>query len=180
VSAATLAPMSAPGPMHRPKGGDGALPPFQVVLDAHGPAVHRYLVACVGRQDADDRFQETVIAALRAYPNLRHSENLEGWMVTIAHRKVIDGARATARRPVPLDELPERGSAAPSGPDPELWDRVRALPPKQRSAVVLRHVAGWRYVDIAEVLETSEGAARQNVLEALKRLRTEIDEEGRR
>jgi RNA polymerase sigma factor (sigma-70 family) len=166
--------------MHRPKGGEGVLPPFQVVLDAHGPAVRRYLVACVGRQEADDRFQETVIAALRAYPKLRHAENLEGWMVTIAHRKVIDGARATARRPLPVDELPERGSAAPAGPDPELWDKVRSLPPKQRSAVVLRHVAGWRYVDIAEVLETSEGAARQNVLEALKRLRAEIEQEGGR
>jgi RNA polymerase sigma factor (sigma-70 family) len=166
--------------MHRPRAGGPALPPFQVVLDAHGPAVHRYLVACVGRQEADDRFQETVVAALRAYPQLRHAENLEGWMITIAHRKVIDGARAEGRRPLPVDELPERGSAPTSGPDPELWDAVRALPPKQRSAVVLRHVAGWRYVDIAEVLETSEGAARQNVLEALKRLRQEIDEEARR
>lgn len=155
------------------------LPPFQVVLDRHGPAVHRYLVACVGRQEAEDRFQETVVAALRAYPNLRHAENLEGWMITIAHRKVIDGARATNRRAIPLDELPERASAPPPGPDPELWDAVRGLPPKQRSAVVLRHVASWRYADIAAVLGTSEGAARQNVLEALKRLRTEIPGGGR-
>lgn len=156
-----------------------SLPPFQTVLDQHGPAVHRYLVACVGRQDADDRFQDTVVAALRAYPDLRHAENLEGWLITIAHRKVIDGARAEGRRPVPVDELPEpagrtRGSNGAT-PNPDLWDAVRGLPPKQRSAVVLRHVAGWRYADIAQTVGGSEGAARQNVLEALKRLRQEVE-----
>jgi RNA polymerase sigma factor (sigma-70 family) len=157
-----------------------SLPPFQTVLDRHGPAVHRYLIACVGRQEAEDRFQDTVVAALRAYPDLRHAENLEGWMITIAHRKVIDGARAAGRRALPVDDVPEPGrptGRAADGPtaDPELWDAVRGLPPKQRSAVVLRHVAGWRYRDIAELVGTSEGAARQNVLEGLKRLRQEVD-----
>lgn len=166
--------------MLRPASGPrAALPPFQVVLDRHGAAVHRYLVACVGRQEAEDRFQETVIAALRAYPDLRHTENLEGWMITIAHRKVIDGARAEGRRAVPVDEVPERprhdGASEPDGADPDLWAAVRSLPPKQRSAVVLRYVAGWRYADVAAVMAVSEGAARQNVLEALKRLRLEVE-----
>jgi RNA polymerase sigma factor (sigma-70 family) len=67
------------------------------------------------------------------------------------------------------------GTARAATPDPELWDAVRSLPPKQRSAVVLRHVAGWPYADIAEVMGGSEGAARQNVLEALKRLRQEVE-----
>jgi len=162
--------------MLRPARPNGpTLPPFQALLDRHGPVVHRYLVACVGRQEADDRFQETVISALRAYPDLRHAENLEGWFITIAHRKVIDGARAEGRRPLPVEALPDPGRLDGSGPDPELWEAVRALPPKQRSAVVLRHVAGWRYVDIAEAMDVSEGAARQNVLEALKRLRQEVE-----
>lgn len=156
-----------------------SLPPFQTVLDQHGPAVHRYLVACVGRQEADDRFQDTVVAALRAYPDLRHAENLEGWMITIAHRKVIDGARAEGRRPLPVDELPEpaghNGAVPDTLPNPDLWDSVRSLPPRQRSALVLRHVAGWRYADIAQTVGGSEGAARQNVLEALTRLRQEVE-----
>jgi len=154
-----------------------SLPPFQTVLDRHGLALHRYLVACVGRQEADDRFQDTIVAALRAYPELGH-DNVEAWLITIAHRKVIDAGRAAGRRPDPVGEVPEpraggRATDAPTA-DPELWAAVRGLPPKQRSAVVLRHVAGWRYREIAELVGTSEGAARQNVLEALKRLRQEV------
>ena len=50
-----------------------SLPPFQVLLDRHGAAVHRFLVASVGPVDADDCYQEACIAALRAYPRLRHA-----------------------------------------------------------------------------------------------------------
>ena len=67
-----------------------SLPPFQRILDAHAPQVQRFLVAAVGRDDADDCFQETFLSALRAYPRLRHRTNLRAWVLTIAHRKAID------------------------------------------------------------------------------------------
>ena len=51
--------------------------------------------------------RETFLAALRAYPDLRPDSNVRAWLVTIAHRKAIDVTRATARRPVPGDRLPE-------------------------------------------------------------------------
>lgn len=77
-------------------------PPFQTLLDEYGPCVHRFLLARVGRVDADDCYQETWIAALRAYPSLRHHENLRGWILRIAARKAIDHARARRRAPVPV------------------------------------------------------------------------------
>jgi DNA-directed RNA polymerase specialized sigma24 family protein len=57
---------------------------------------------------------------------------------------------------------------------PELWVHVRALPPKQRTAVALRTVADLPYADVARIMGTSEEAARRNVHEALQRLRTEV------
>jgi RNA polymerase sigma factor (sigma-70 family) len=156
-----------------------SLPPFQALLDAHGSDVHRFLVASVGAVDADDCYQETWLSALRAYPRLRDASNLRSWLLTIAHRKVVDHARARARRPVPaagattgelspgsvaLDPLAGSGSG-------ELWARVAALPPKQRTAVALRFIADSSYAEIATVMDTREDAARRNVHEALKRLR---------
>ena len=151
------------------------LPPFQALLDEHAAPLHRFLVASVGPHDAADAFQETMIAALRAYPALRNGENLRGWLFTIAHRKVIDGVRATARRPVPVGAVPERGESPDFDEgDAGLWSTVQALPPKQRTAVVLRHVAGWTYADVAELLDCSEDAARQSVKAGLDRLRQEV------
>ncbi|MGZ4174133.1 MAG: RNA polymerase sigma factor [Solirubrobacteraceae bacterium] len=150
------------------------LPPFQRLLDEHGQDVHRFLVASVGRTDAEDCCQETWLAALRAYPRLRDASNLRSWLLTIAHRKAIDHARARGRRPSPVPEVPEQG-VAPAHADgvPEIFVRVRALPPKQRTAVALRFGADAPYAEIAAVMATSEEAARRSVHEGLKRLRRE-------
>jgi RNA polymerase sigma factor (sigma-70 family) len=156
------------------------LPPFQSLVDAHGRDVRRFLVATVGAVDADDCYQETWLAALRAYPRLRDASNLRSWLFTIAHRKAIDHIRARARRATPVHEealIAASGAAAeaagPAGTDGALWAAVAALPPKQRTAVALRFVADSAYAEIAAVMQTSEPAARRNVHEALKRLRKE-------
>jgi RNA polymerase sigma factor (sigma-70 family) len=152
------------------------LPPFQTLLDAHGPDVHRFLVASVGRFDADDCYQETWLAALRAYPKLRDASNLRSWIFTIAHRKAIDHVRVRSRVAVPVGDVPETSAIATMPAlesDDDLWAYVRELPPKQRAALALRYVADAGYDEISAVMGTSEEAARRNVHEALKRLRTE-------
>jgi len=149
------------------------LPPFQSVLDAHGRDVHRFLVASVGRDAADDCYQETWLAALRAYPRLRDAANLRSWVLTIAHRKAIDHARSRSRVAVLVPDFPEQPSASSQPADEELWARVRELPAKQRTAVALRYVADAPYAQISAVMGTSEEAARRSVHEGLKRLRTE-------
>ena len=152
------------------------LPPFQAVLDEHKVPLHRYLVAAVGVHDANDCFQETMLAALRAYPSLRNADNLGGWLYTIAHRKVIDMARARDRRATPLADLPERAVelAVIGEADGALWQLIDTLPPKQRTALLLRHAADRPYSEIASVLECTEAAARQNVRAGLARVREEL------
>jgi RNA polymerase sigma factor (sigma-70 family) len=151
------------------------LPPFQRFLDEHGPAVHGFLAASVGHHEADDCWQETFIAALRAYPRLEHDGNLRSWVLTIAHRKAIDSHRARARRPVPSDHVPDL-AAAPEvvislDGDPALWKAVDGLPPKQQAAVRHRFVEDLAYAEIGRLLDCSEAAARRNVHEGIKKLR---------
>ena len=149
------------------------LPPFQVLLDEHRGDVYRFLVATAGASEADDAFQETWIAALRAYPKLRRADNLRAWLFRIAQNKSIDAHRARGRRAVPVAALPERPSPDEEA-DPELWARLRELPAKQRTAVFCRSVLGMSYEELATLLESSEDAARRNVHEGLKRLREEL------
>jgi RNA polymerase sigma factor (sigma-70 family) len=156
------------------------LPPFQRLLDEHAADLHRFLAASVGPHDGADCFQETVISALRAYPSLGHADNLRGWLFTIAHRKVIDHARRRSRQAVPVAEPPEQAARDRDRlVDAELWAAVRALPPKQRTAVVQRHLLDRPYAEVAEVIGCSEAAARQSVRAGLTRLRQELPEEVR-
>jgi len=152
------------------------LPPFQALLDAHGRDVHRFLIASVGPLDADDCYQETWLAALRAYPSLKDAANLRGWVLTIANRKAIDHIRARSRRAVPVAETDElAGTEPPSSPESDgaIWVRVAQLPDKQRTALALRFIADAAYDEIASVMESSEAAARRNVHEGIKKLREE-------
>src|SRR5689334_12326805 len=97
------------------------LPPFQLTVDQHRAQLERFLAATVGPDDAQDCLQETLIAALRAYPRLRAGSNVRAWLFTIARNKALDEHRARARRPVPVLAVPESGAAvAADGDDPEL------------------------------------------------------------
>jgi RNA polymerase sigma factor (sigma-70 family) len=148
------------------------LPPFQALIDEHAGVVMATLRGAVGGADAEDCFQETFLAALRAYPKLRDDGNLRGWLLTIAHRKAIDHHRANGRRPLPVAE-PEIAAPEPE-PDEGIWDMVGALPPKQRAAVALRFGADLPHSEIAAALGCSPEAARRSLHEGIKRLRKEL------
>jgi RNA polymerase sigma factor (sigma-70 family) len=150
------------------------LPPFQRLLDDHADSLLRFLSAMVGRNDADDCFQETVLSALAAYPRLRSDHNLPGWLFTIARRKAVDHYRARSRAPLPTADVPDRAAPTADVANGELWGRVRALPVRQREAVCLRYLADLAYADIARAMDCSPDAARQNVRAGLARLRKEM------
>jgi RNA polymerase sigma factor (sigma-70 family) len=150
------------------------LPPFQTLIDEHAAEVMAVLRGAVGREGAEDAFQETFLAALRAYPGLRDARNLRGWLVTIAHRKAIDHHRARGWAPVPVAEVREEAFTDPDPADGAIWNSVAALPPKQRAAVTLRFASDLPHEEIAAALGCSPAAARRSLHEGLKRLRKEI------
>jgi RNA polymerase sigma factor (sigma-70 family) len=150
------------------------LPPFQRLLDEHAADVMAVLRGAVGRSDAEDCFQETFLAALRAYPKLKDDGNLRGWLLTIAHRKAIDHHRASGRRPVPVAEVAEAAVSDPLPPDDGIWEAVGALPPKQRAAVALRYACDLPHAEIGAALGCSPEAARRSLHEGIKRLRKEL------
>jgi RNA polymerase sigma factor (sigma-70 family) len=157
-----------------------ALPSFQRLLDEHAAEVMGVLRGAVGRSDAEDCFQETFLAALRAYPNLDDAANLRGWLLTIAHRKAIDHHRSRGRQPVPVADVTEVAGGedafepALDGDGNGVWAAVGALPPKQRAAVTLRYASDLPHVEIAAALGCSPEAARRSLHEGIKRLRKEL------
>jgi RNA polymerase sigma factor (sigma-70 family) len=152
-----------------------ALEPFESVLERHGPAVLRFCLARLGPDRGEEAFQETLLAALAHYDDLRDPRAVGGWLLSIAQRKIVDSARCLGRAPIVTDQLEEHAGAwHDPGPADDVWSQVAALPPKQREAIALRYMADLSHGDIAEAMGTTEDAARRNVFEGLSRLRRDL------
>jgi RNA polymerase sigma factor (sigma-70 family) len=146
--------------------------PFEAVVAQHGPTVLRVLRAIVGSADAEDAWSDTFLSALKAYPELPVTANVEAWLVTIAHRKAIDLIRSAARRAIPVAQIPDTAARnRADARDLDLEVAVAALPTKQRQAVAYHYLAGLPYSDIAPLLGSSVPAARRAAADGIAALR---------
>ena len=142
-------------------------PPFERFYEATREEIYRYLVRLLGRQAAEDAFQETFLKALRAYGGLRHANNLRAWAFTIATRVALD----ERRRPTTAHDPPEVQVTDGRPAYAELEHLAAELPRTERAAVVLRYGYDLPYADIAAALGSSEDAARQAASSGVRRLR---------
>ena len=143
---------------------------FGELLERHEREIFAYALRMTGsRSDAEDLYQETFLAAFRAWPPPRR-DNERAWLYRIATNKAIDGARKR-RVNVRVEDLrlvaPEQGGVTTV----DLANAIRSLPAGQRAAFVLHAVEGRPYREIARTLDCSEEAARTRVSEAKKRVR---------
>jgi len=141
------------------------------------------------RADAEDVAQEAFLRSYRAlgtYPPERIRElHLREWVWTIAANLCRNRARSRGRHP---EEALDPAMTAPDpGPGPEaltvaaeggkhLAALLARLPWPQRSAVVLRHVTGLSYAEVAAALRRPVGTVKADVHRGLQQLRTLLEE----
>jgi RNA polymerase sigma-70 factor, ECF subfamily len=133
-------------------------------------------------EKAEDVTSETFEAMLRNLRSYRPSTDFEGWLFTIAHRRVSDHFRRLGRRREV--ELDEAAQPTTHGPEDEVVaaerraEVVRAfqgLRPDQREVLSLRLLAGLSAAQVGEVLGKSEGAVRVAQHRALSALREPME-----
>ena len=147
-----------------------AIPPFERFYCETRDEIWRYLVRLLGRDAAEDAFQETFMRALRGYPRLEHGRHLRAWAFTIATRVAVDDRRRRA----PAGAVPELIAEDTRPPYAELEHLSGDLPATERAAVVLRYGYDLPYAEIAAALGSSEEAARQAASSGVRRLRRRI------
>ena len=147
---------------------------FGELLERHERELFAYALRLSGqRADAEDLYQDTFLAAFRAWPPPRRG-NERAWLYKIATNRAIDRERRARRIVANVDDL---ALAAPERDDVTLADlagAIEMLPAGQRAAFVLRKLQGLPYLDIATALECTEEAARARVSEALKKVKAAV------
>ena len=135
---------------------------FEARLQALRPRLHRYCARITGSTvDGEDAVQDTLVKALRAQGEGMTVDNLEVWLLRIAHNTCLDVVRHRSRHPiVPLTEDLEEASA----PDVDVvalgFQTFLRLPELQRCAVILKDVLGHSVDEIAAIAGCTSAAAK--------------------
>src|SRR3954464_7037597 len=157
---------------------------WKEIFDGLAPIVLGYLRAN-GAPDPEDVLGETFLQVARDISKFDGDEpGFRSWVFTIAHHRLIDARRHSARRPVELSpEPPEPEEPADDAANEALarigTARVRLilgeLSEDQRAVLLLRFVADMSVEDVARAVGKRPGAVKalqRRGLAAVKRLLT--------
>jgi RNA polymerase sigma factor (sigma-70 family) len=160
---------------------EGAYGAFEELYAALIGPVRTWLAAATrDRARAEDLAQETFLQLHRARRTYDPAYSVMPWVIAIARHVYLMDRRTAFRRPryVSDENMPERAAA------PDVETRLRGAPvrnalkqvkPDQREALLLHHVGGWSFREIARRLGIREAAAKLRSSRGIARMRDELN-----
>lgn len=155
----------------------------RALVDRHASAVARFVSSLGSRDEADEIVQDTFVRAFGALESFRADSALRTWLFTIARRLVLDRRRSVRRRGIQVevadddvvtDDNPLESLVADETQQ-RLLQAVDRLTPTQKSVFTLRVTEGLSYKDIAEIVGSTEGAARVHYHHAMRSVKEFLD-----
>jgi RNA polymerase sigma-70 factor (sigma-E family) len=150
---------------------------FDEFARARMPELLRFGHALTGSPHAAaDLVQDALERTMLAWPRVEKQGDPEGYVRRIMVNRNISIWRRRRRETLVL-EVPEDGGRRAAGAqepvmrDLALWDRIRALPPRQRTVIVLRYYEDMSEAQIASVMGSSVGTVKSQASRALAALR---------
>ena len=155
-----------------------------VLVERHASAVARFVASIGVRVDADEVVQDTFVRAFASIDGFRGESALRTWLFTIARRLVLDRRRAARRRGEAVEVREEDAATEYDALDGVVADEMQvrlrhamnALTPTQREVFVLRVNEGMSYREIAQTVDTTEGAARVHYHNAMRAIKEFLDD----
>ena len=144
----------------------GSRPAFEAIVARYRRPLVAYGSRFLGQERAEDAVQQTFVKAYTALTAGERVDNLRPWLYRITHNTSLNMLRDRARVHEPLSEdidgVERPDQAAERRQElTQVLSAVKALPARQRDAIVLRAIEGRTYEQIAESLGVSDGAVRQ-------------------
>ena len=142
------------------------------------PSLRRYGRSLTrDHQDVDDLVHDCLVRALEQLHTRRDTGDLRPWLFAIMHNLFVSRFRQAKRRGKlqAMDEVSEAQFSQPPTQEvraetQRVWDALHALPPEQRSVLVLVSVEDLSYADAARVLNIPIGTVMSRLSRARERL----------
>jgi RNA polymerase sigma-70 factor (ECF subfamily) len=145
---------------------------FAAIVSAFQTPIFNYILRAVGdRGLAEDLTQEVFLRVYQSLPRFSFRSKLATWLFQVAKNRVVDEFRNRERRPQGA-EL-QADSVRVADPPVErmetidaIWRAIRELPLDLRTALLLRDVSGFSYVEIAEILGATLATVKWRIYQA--------------
>jgi RNA polymerase sigma factor (sigma-70 family) len=138
------------------------------------PRVIGVLAAISGDRDASiDAADEAFARALSRWQRVRRMHAPGAWTCKVALNVLRRAARRRTLERRATDQLPVQTPVPPT--DADLWQVVRQLPERQRTAVALRYIGDFSEPAIAEMMGIRRGTVAATLFEARRRLREMLE-----
>jgi RNA polymerase sigma-70 factor, ECF subfamily len=129
--------------------------------------------------DADDVAQDVFVRVYQRIGDYRPGGKFSTWLFALARNACIDRLRYRKRHPTePLDGAPEPATVSHETEAREIGEHIAAavseLPEDQRTALVLAEYHGMSYVEIADIMRTSEKSVESRLYRAKQTLRQRL------
>lgn len=149
---------------------------LEALVFTYQDRLRRIAAAMAGAEAAADLVQETFLAAVEGFPRFRGEAQLSTWLISILRNRFSLYLRG--QKKWKLAPLPDKGERLPAPEPPaverewgDIVDRVQELSEELRTTLVLFHVDGLAYADIARIMECPIGTVRSRLFEARERLK---------
>ena len=156
----------------------GEPPDFDAWYEEQHPLVLAALTVASGRPDvAAEATDEAFVRAFERWDRVRLMESPGGWLYRVA----LNDLRRRCRRLTIERELLRRQVepvvvVTPPALTAHVWEAVRTLPTRQRTAVALRYVLDLPEGEVARVMGVTRGAASASLTAARRRLESLLAE----
>lgn len=154
------------------------------IVERHAPGLARFAASRGEWEHVDELVQDTFVRAFESFGTFRSESSLRTWLFTILRRLVLDRRRSERRRREVAEAAPERVATSYGALDSVVADEtqlrvdaaVRRLTRMQREVFNLRVSESLSYKEIADVLGSTEGAARVHYHNALRAVKEALDD----
>src|SRR5262249_14974877 len=136
----------------------------------HARLLAAMTVMCADRETASDLTAEAFARAFAAWKRVANMESPTGWTYRVAVNLMRRRARRAALETRVLHRVADRTHFVPASDAVEIWDAVRALPPRERTAIALRYAAGLPEVEVAKAMGVAPGTASAALTSARRKL----------
>jgi RNA polymerase sigma-70 factor (ECF subfamily) len=154
----------------------GDLAAFEQLAERYLPEAYRLAAAMVGPDDARDVAQDSLVAAWRELPTLKHVDRFESWLRSIVMNRARNTLRRRRRHPT-VALIDSHATAMVHEPMAaterrlEVQDALDGLSSEQREVLALHYLVGLPIREVAEVLGLREGTAKSRLHSGLMALR---------